>query len=47
MLDGLWLGGVGRKVCEREIGELMHDKPSFVAAAIFHVFGVTALVVQT
>lgn len=37
VLDGLWLGVIGRSLYQREIGALLLEQPNFGAAAIFYL----------
>ncbi|SAL45767.1 hypothetical protein AWB67_01951 [Caballeronia terrestris] len=43
VLDGLWLGVIGRGLYQREIGALLLEQPNFGAAAVFYVLYIGAM----
>ena len=46
VLDALWLGPVARTFYESEIGEIMRERPNWVAAIVFYVLYVVGVVVM-
>lgn len=43
LIDAIWLGLVAPKLYKANIGHLMADKPNFVAAGVFYLLFVAAL----
>lgn len=43
ILDGLWLGVITKTLYQKYIGHVMADKPNFIAATVFYLLFVSAV----